>query len=208
MKSRVLAASAVMVLGVAGASTVSASVIFDLEPSTSTSDRPAGWGPGQSVTAEQNVEIGKFSMYFDTPNGANVDFMIYDVTTAKFVFSSVETIAASSTESWQTVDVGQLTLNAGDTYNFGVIANNSMDIGYIHPRYDYTSGFLKAVSTGNSNYTNYSAPNYDCCAHAEIALQLYNWLDLPEPSTWAIMMTGIFGVGGAMRLQRRKPVAA
>jgi hypothetical protein len=67
---------------------------------------------------------------------------------------------------------------------------------------------LQAVSTGNSNYTNYSAPTYDCCAHAEIALQLYSWLDLPEPSTWAIMITGIFGVGGAMRLQRRRTAVA
>jgi hypothetical protein len=210
MKSRSTVAVATLALGILGASSVSATVLFDLEPSNNTSDRPAGWGPGQSVVAQQNVTINGFSLYFDTPNGANVDFMVYDVTTSTFVYSSIEHIVASDTESWQSSGTFNLTLQSGDVYNFGAIADNSMDIGYIHPRYAYTSNFLEAISTGNANYTSFTSPSYSCCAHAEIALKIRSPSNsnIPEPATWAIMIAGLFGVGAARRLARREAVAA
>jgi hypothetical protein len=188
-----------------------AATIFDLSPSNNTTFRSPDDGPGQGVSVSQNTTITSFSFFADMPNGGDLKFMIWDSTNSNMLLSQVVSVGASNSLGW--ISSGALSFNllAGDTYYFGIIGDNNLDVGFIFPTVAYSSNGLTALSNGNSNYDNFSNPVVQSqLASAEIALRIDGVTSaVPEPSTWAMMLLGFAGVGYvSFRQARRRAFAA
>jgi hypothetical protein len=91
--------------------------------------------------------------YLAMPNGGDLKFMIWDGTNSNLPFSTVLTgVQASNTKTWVSSPDFDFTLNAGNTYFFGVVADNPVNIGYVWPPADYSAKGLTALTSGNAYY--------------------------------------------------------
>jgi hypothetical protein len=116
------------------ASNAKSETIFDLSSTTAFTNRSANSGVGQSVAVSTTTTITDMGFYLNLPNGGDVKFMIWDSSDSNLLFSSVLSgVSASGSQSWVYSDPFSFTLNAGQTYWFGVIADNNADIGFIAP---------------------------------------------------------------------------
>jgi PEP-CTERM motif len=182
----------------------SAAVIFDLSPTNFTSYRTPDSGPGQGVSVTTSTIINGFSFFAALPNGGDVKFMIWDSTNNTLLFSETDSFAPSNTESWISTTPISFDLVAGDTYWFGVIADNYLNVGYIYPPPSYSTNGLTAIATGNSNYVGFDSPSFAGNAFTSIGLQLSA---VPEPTTWAMMLLGFAGFGFVGYRTSRKGVS-
>ena len=194
--------------------TARAATIFDLSPTNGTTTSLAmGEGPGQGVSVTTGVTISDFQFFANLPTGGDVKFMIWmqTSTTQSLVHNNTVTFAASSTQSW--ISSGPISFNlvAGDTYYFGLIANNTeLDIGNIYPLMFYTSNGLTALTSGNSNYTNFSSPVLSTSVGiVELGLRLDTGTvsAVPLPATLPLFATGL-GALGLLGWRRKKKAAA
>jgi hypothetical protein len=197
---------AVVALG-ALAAPAQASTIFDLSPTNGTTSRGSDSGPGQGVSVSTTTTITGFSFYANLPGGGDAQFMIWDGTNSTLLFDQADPFAASGTPNWiGTSGNINFTLDAGNTYWFGIIADSPIDVGYIFPPVAYSSNGLSAVTTGNVNYITYAVPTFDPSnpGSAEIGLQISGSTSaIPEPSTWAMGLAG-FAFIAALGWRRNK----
>lgn len=184
-----------------------AGVIFDLSPTNNISPRPSDDGLGQGVDVTTTTTISGFSFFANLPDGGDGKFMIWQPTDdgdQTLLFSQTLSIAASSTPSWvSTTGNIDFTLDAGNTYYFGFIGDNFIDVGFLFPIVPYSANGLSAVETGNSNYNTFAAPTFVGGGGAEVGLQI-SAAAAPEPSTWVMMGLGFAGLGFAGRRALRK----
>ncbi len=173
-------------------------IIFDLSPTNGVTSRSAGSGVGQGVTADTTTTINDMEFFLDTPNGGNFKFFIYDSTNTNLLFLQSESVAPIQNMTWVASPEFNFTLQAGNTYYFGVISDNSADYGYIYPPINYSNNGLTAVTSGNSNYSNYNLPTYAGSGAAEIGLRL-SQTAVPEPGSLALLGTGALGLAGVLR---------
>jgi hypothetical protein len=176
--------------------------IFDLSPTTNLTYRSADSGVGQSVAVSTTTTITDMGFYLNMPSGGDVKFMIWDSSDSNLLFSSVLSgVSASETQSWVYSDPFSFTLNAGQTYWFGVIADNTVEIGFISSQYSYSANGLSAVFN-NSNYTSFSTPSYSGGGGAEIGLKLdagETPTPTPEPSSIGLLGMGLASLAGIAR---------
>jgi hypothetical protein len=184
------------------ASNAKSETIFDLSSTTAFTNRSANSGVGQSVAVSTTTTITDMGFYLNLPNGGDVKFMIWDSSDSNLLFSSVLSgVSASGSQSWVYSDPFSFTLNAGQTYWFGVIADNNADIGFIAPEYSYSANGLSAVFN-NSNYTSFSTPSYSGGGGAEIGLRLDGGetpTPTPEPSSIGLLGMGLASLAGIAR---------
>jgi hypothetical protein len=175
-----------------------AGTVFDLSPTTSTTFRGADSGPGQGVVVGTTTTITDMAFYLNMPNGGDLKFMIWDDTNSNLLFSTVlNGVAASNTQTWVASNPFSFTLNSGHEYWFGIIADNSVDVGYIYPTYAYSANGLSADANGNSNYSGFANPVNAGNGAAEIGLQLTS--GVPEPGSFLLLGSGILGLAGVLR---------
>lgn len=195
-------AVAVAALTVGFSTAAQAAVVFDLSPTNGTTYRSSDYGPGQGVAVSQNLTVTDFAFLANMPNGGDVKFMIWNADNSSLLFSqTVNGVGASNSQSWLDSGPMSFSLAAGNTYYFGLIADNSIDIGYIYPPVTYSANGLTALTDGNSNYSNFTAPYSSGNAYAEIGLQISA---VPLPGAVTMFGAVLAGLGlFAGRARRR-----
>jgi PEP-CTERM motif len=175
-----------------------ATTVFDLEANNYESEFNHDFGPGQGVAVSTTQSISNMEFYLAMPNGGDLKFMIWDGTNSNLLFSNVLTgVQASNTKTWVSSPDFNFTLNAGDTYFFGVIADAPVNVGYTWPPLDYSSNGLTALTSGNAYYDFFNDPVYDSHNGDQWGLRLD--ASVPEPGSIALLGTGVLGLAGVLR---------
>lgn len=208
---------ALLALGLACAASAAApqamaNVIFDLSPASGVTSRsPSSFpGIGQGVNVAANTSVTDFALWGDLPGGGDVKLMIWNGSDTTLLFSTTQSVAASSTPGW--IDSGPISFNlkAGKEYWFGIVTDTNAFFGYIFPEVSYSANGLSADTSGNSNYDGFTNPTPDGPGLSEAPLQISGGpTPAPEPAGWAMLIGGAFGVGAALRSRRKaQPTAA
>jgi hypothetical protein len=194
---RKLSLFAVLVILCLATTAFADNIVFDLSPAGWFTNRVAGSGVGQGVSVDTTQTINDMQFYLNLPDGGDLKFMIWNSTNDSLLYlNEVKGIAASQNPSWISSPDFNFTLQAGNTYFFGVISDSNALIGYIFPPIDYSNNGLTAVKTGNTNYDGYDIPTYSGNGTAEIALRLGT---VPEPGSMVLLGTGALGLAGVLR---------
>jgi len=187
-------------------------IVLDTGPGNVITYRLANSGLGQPVLASDAITITGIAMDLAMPDGGDIQYMIWNSTNSALLFSEEQAVAASSTPVFVQSEPFSFNLEAGDTYYFGVIGDNNLEVQYITPSAPVTQNGLTALSTGNSNYVNFAAPTYSGPGFVEVALELYGSEDAqtPEPASWLTVFSGVIAVAFLrffMNVRRRSPHA-
>lgn len=205
MMSSLKTAAAVAALSLSLSTGAQAALVFDLSPTNSTTYRSSDYGPGQGVSVSQSTTVTDFAFYANMPSGGDVKFMIWDGTNSSLLFSqTVSSVAASDNQSWLDSGPMSFSLAAGNTYYFGLIADSSIDVGYIYPPVSYSANGLTALTDGNSNYVSFSDPTNSENGAAEIGLQVSA---VPLPGAVTMFGAALAGLGLLGARSRRHIVA-
>jgi hypothetical protein len=191
------------------ASGAHAALLFDDGTGNFTSFRTASnppSGAGLGIAVSTTTSLTNIGADIAMPSGGNVEFMIWDATNSTLLLTSAsEAMGSSSTPAYVTSPNFNFTLNAGQTYYFGVIGDNDININFWVPPQSFDQNGLSALLVGNSNYTNFASPLFTGIGGGEMALQLFGTQNVPEPITLSLFGTGL---AGAVAMRRRKKIAA
>jgi choice-of-anchor C domain-containing protein len=87
------------------------------------------------------------------------------------------------------------------TYSFTVGPNSRSSMNWVSQSLDFTA-------TGSSTQIEFASGSTDqCCYGAAIDNVAISGGAVPEPASWALMLTGFFGMGSVLRRQRQSAAA-
>ena len=195
----------VSAIAIAVAAPASAAIIFD--GSTLARDASGSFGVNSGAfgryTFASATTISSFATLIALGAPANLTFRIYDSTTGALLYSSApkafaaDASAAVPDGTFKQSNPFSFTFSSGTTYAVGAVsdAGSTLHIGSFGTK---TEGGISAL-LGNQNVNGgtFSTNNF-CCS---IAAQFYTGeaTGVPEPMSWALMLTGFAMVGGVAR---------
>ena len=184
-----------------------AAELFNGGTPNNTTFRGAGDGPGQTIAVTTATTLTNIGFYSASPSGGNIKYLIFDSTGANLLFSITSAAATSSSTSLIKSPTFSFSLLAGNSYQFGIISDSTLQVGFDFPPSFLSQNGLTSVGT-NTNYSNYLSPTFLGSALASIPLTLDGTqgagVALPEPATWAMMLVGFGMVGFGLRRRAAK----
>ena len=188
-------------------------VLFDsfaVNKTTFTSGLPGGGGTGQIIAFNAPTAITSFGFKMTATAGTKIKFFI------KFgrvdpVYLQEGTLDRNYTsELISTPDFAATTLKANQ-YTFGFITNTGVLFQADTDGFAISQNGITEIPRSNPNYVDYAKILYDRDGLAEIGLQISGVggaAAVPEPATWALLLTGFGLTGAAVRRRTRQAVAA
>jgi hypothetical protein len=199
---------ATLAVSLIAASTANAQVIFDnLARRDFGSSRGAGDSPLAQITVSSATQINQIGAHWDPNANGNIKFLIFNLGTSSLLFS---TASAGFTDVglsfYQSSFFPTFTLNPGVTYGIGAIASvggewstNNSSSG--NP---FTQNGITASDDNNANVINFGTPSLAGGGSAMIIVQLGRQPStvVPEPSTYALLATGLVSLVIVSRRRR------
>jgi len=173
----------------------------------STTSRVSDSGPGQGVATNANMTITQMAMDLNMPNGGDIKYMIWNAANTTLLFSQVLTLPASSTPAFVLSNPFSFNLSAGQTYYFGVIGDNNLNVSDFFPPQTLSQNGLTLVNP-NSSYTSFGAPVFSSTGAASITLELFGTplSTVPEPAS-LMLVTGALSILGLRFVRPSEPRA-
>jgi hypothetical protein len=178
--------------------------IFSLTKTTTHPTFSAGNGVGQAVYVDTTTAIDSFGFFMDQTGGGQVNFFILDESNNDAVIVNDTVAAPGSTKAWTYLDGFDVTLDAGQTYIFGVYGDNNLTVG-LDPSATSSDGLSLPVGPSSYDFTGLTqgaaisgSINSYGLSTADVGLQV---ADAPEPSSLMLLGSGI--LAGAAVLRRK-----
>jgi hypothetical protein len=199
--NRFLISAAIAALAVAPAA---AQTITHDDPGGFRTNRSAGDAPVGRLTVNTAQSITSFGVDVDLNGPSNLQFLIFNSGTGALLFQSTIQSFADTGPGFKFASPFSFTFNPGITY--GLTAASSAGGQYL---VDFTANSVSGFNflTGNQNllgsFGNSTLDPGQACCDVSTALVLGTGA-IPEPASWAMMLTGFGLVGGALRRRNSK----
>lgn len=160
------------------------------------------------LTGATGVDVGG-TLYDVTFLGGSCNSLFNGCSTSAFAFTDLASASVAAQALLDQVFLGVYDDNPGLT--FGCAGNGGGNCEVLIP---YAPGVtaiaqnipaeLVNVDLGNDDYvgTDTFSPSFETAGSVTYARFTLSAAAVPEPSTWAMMLVGFFGIGAALRRQR------
>ncbi len=181
------------------------SLLLNTGPGNATTVRVSDSGVGQGVAASTNITITQMAMDLNMPNGGDIKYMIWNAANTTLLYSQVLAVGQPARQSFVLSNPFSFNLSAAQTYYFGVIGDNNLDVSYFFPPLTLSQNGLALVNP-NSNYSSFASPIFAGNGGVSIALELFGTSasSVPEPASFALVAAALSIL--ALRFARRRLV--
>ncbi|MBC7564539.1 MAG: PEP-CTERM sorting domain-containing protein [Gemmatimonadaceae bacterium] len=161
-------------------------------------------GLAQGIAVSANTTITGFSFWITSP-AQNLKFFIFDRGTNTKIYESQKSVGIIASGTSGGTDPFSLLLVGGKSYDFGIVDATSTTTRSLSPAATLTQNWL-SLDGGFAVCDGYTNPSFSYrISYISRALRIdSNLTQVPEPSTYVMFGTGLFGVFG---LARRRTVA-
>jgi len=168
-----------------------------------TTHRDAGSAPVGRLTVSSAQTISGFGIDVDLNGLSELTFLIFDSGNGSVLYQSAAKAFTDTGAGYKYSDAFSFTFNPGTVYGLAAWSNTGGAYAV-----DHVANSVGAFQflTGNQNVNYNSLDTGTNCCDVSTSLVLSGGSAVPEPTVWAMMITG-FGLAGSMLRRRRLALA-